>query len=110
MSCNVQVLSDAEFLPYLESKLREELEEYELSRSVVELADLIEVIYRISELRNTSVDELELIRLEKRGKRGARARAALHEELSRREIHKRSRSDASGPVAASTNRARVSTL
>ena len=46
------------------------MEDYELSRSVVELADLIEVIYRISELRNASVDELESIRLEKRGKRG----------------------------------------
>ena len=46
------------------------MEEYEISKSVVELADLMEVIYRIAELRNTSVDELESIRLDKRRNRG----------------------------------------
>ena len=69
-TCTVKVLPDEEFLPYLDSKLREELEEYESSRSVVELADLIEVIYRISELRNTPIKALESIRLEKRVERG----------------------------------------
>ena len=40
------------------------------SKSIVELADIIEIIYRIAELRNSSIDELEKIRKEKRFERG----------------------------------------
>ena len=52
-SCNVKKLPDDEFLPELEKKLREEVEEYLESKSVEELADAIEVIYRIAELKRS---------------------------------------------------------
>ena len=68
--CHYKVLSDEEFLPYLEQKLHEELEEYEVSKSVMELADIIEIIYRIAELRNVSREDLEKMRIDKREKRG----------------------------------------
>ena len=68
--CETRVLDDAEFLPLLEEKLGEELEEYMSSKSVVELADLVEVIHRIAELRGVSREELEETRLSKRSARG----------------------------------------
>ena len=40
------------------------------SKSVVELADIVEVVYRITELKGVSLSELESIRLEKRMNRG----------------------------------------
>ena len=69
-SYNVKKLSDDEFLPKLEKKLREEVEEYLESKSVEELADAIEVIYRIAELKGISNEKLEMLREEKANKRG----------------------------------------
>ena len=69
-SYNVKKLSDDEFLPELEKKLREEVEEYLKSKSVEELADAIEVIYRIAELKGISNEKLEMLREEKASKRG----------------------------------------
>ena len=69
-SCNVKKLTDDEFLPELEKKLREEVEEYLKSKSVEELADAIEVIYRIAELKGISNEKLEMLREEKASKRG----------------------------------------
>lgn len=70
-SCNVKELPDSEFLSELEKKLDEELREYKESKSVEELVDIIEIIYRISELRGTSTDDLERIRTKKANKLGA---------------------------------------
>ena len=70
-SCNVKTLSDDEFLLELDKKLSEELEEYNQSKSVEELADLVEVVQRIVKLRGTSLEEFEKIKSEKVEKRGA---------------------------------------
>jgi predicted house-cleaning noncanonical NTP pyrophosphatase (MazG superfamily) len=40
------------------------------SKSISELADILEIIYRIAEMRKISLGELEKIRQEKRLKRG----------------------------------------
>ena len=69
-NCNVKKLSDSEFLAELEKKLVEELNEYQESKDVEELADILEVIYRISELKGTNPDTLDEIRREKAEKRG----------------------------------------
>ena len=69
-TCTVETLPNDEFLLELEKKLGEEVEEYLQSKSPDELADLIEVIYRIVELRGISLEKLEKIRLEKAEKRG----------------------------------------
>ena len=68
--CVVKVISDEEFLCEMEKKLKEEVKEYFESRSIIELADVIEVVYRIAELRGKDVDELERIRIDKLEKRG----------------------------------------
>ena len=63
-------LDDSEFLIRLEKKLVEELEEYQESKNVEELADILEVIYRISELKGVVSDELDKIRQKKAEQRG----------------------------------------
>lgn len=68
--CAVKELSDPEFLVELENKLGEELDEYLESKEIEELADILEVIYRITELRGLSKEALESVRLKKRKERG----------------------------------------
>ncbi|WP_292378015.1 hypothetical protein [Methanosarcina sp. UBA289] len=58
------------FLPELENKLEEELKEYLESKELEELVDLLEVIYRIAELRGSSKAELEAIRQRKKQEKG----------------------------------------
>ena len=69
-NCVVKKLNDSEFLAQLEKKLVEELAEYQESKNVEELADMLEVIYRISELKGITSDELDCIKNEKAKKRG----------------------------------------
>jgi len=69
--CEVKILTDEDFLIELEKKIGEELVEYLESREVMELADMIEVIYRVAELKGYSVDSLDNMRREKAQKRGA---------------------------------------
>ena len=69
-NCNVKKLTDDEFLIEIEAKLREELEEYFQNKSVEELADIVEVVNRISVLRGVSEEELEKIRERKSTERG----------------------------------------
>ena len=66
-NCNVKKLSDSEFLAELEKKLVEELNEYQESKDVEELADILEVIYRISELKGVNLDKTRQEKVEKRG-------------------------------------------
>ena len=68
--CNLKQLDDESFLAELEKKLTEEVNEYTERKDVQELADLLEVIYRISELRGVNSDELDKIRKEKAKERG----------------------------------------
>ena len=65
--CNAIPLSDEKFLVELEKKLIEELTEYQESKDVEELADILEVIHRISELKGVNLDKIRLDKLEKRG-------------------------------------------
>lgn len=75
--CVVRKLSDVNFLPELENKLKEELEEYLESKKLEELADILEVIYRIAELRGASKEELEALRAHKRNEKGGFQRNLL---------------------------------
>ena len=67
---NLKQLDEESFLAEIEKKLIEEVNEYSKSKDVEELADLLEVIYRISELKGVSSDELDKIRIDKAEKRG----------------------------------------
>ena len=64
-SCNIQTLSDEKFLVEIEKKLSEEVTEYQNDKNLEELADILEVIYRIAQLKGISKEELEKIRVKK---------------------------------------------
>ena len=70
-SCNIKDLSDEEFLVEIEKKLSEEVKEYQNDKNPEELADILEVIYRIAKLKGISKEQLEKIRLDKVEKRGS---------------------------------------
>ena len=69
-SCSVKTLPDEEFLEQLEKKLSEEVTEYQNDKNPEELADILEVIYRIAQLKGVSKEELEKIRKKKMNERG----------------------------------------
>ena len=69
-TCNVKTLSDEEFLIEIEKKLSEEVAEYQSDKNPEELADILEVIYRIAQLKGISKEELENIRAKKNEERG----------------------------------------
>jgi len=69
-SCHVKTLTNDEFLIEIEKKLTEEVHEYQKDKEVSELADILEVIYRISQLKGISKEELEKLRIKKAQDRG----------------------------------------
>jgi len=69
-TCNIKTLSDKEFLIEIEKKLSEEVAEYQNDKNPEELADILEVIYRIAQLKGVSKEELEKIRIKKSEERG----------------------------------------
>jgi predicted house-cleaning noncanonical NTP pyrophosphatase (MazG superfamily) len=69
-ACNIKTLSDEQFLVEIEKKLSEEVTEFQNDKNPEELADILEVIYRIAQLRGISKEELEEIRIKKVENRG----------------------------------------
>lgn len=79
-TCEVSILSPTEYLKKLDEKLNEELAEYQLSKSMEELADLLEVIRAVAVARGSSMEEIEAIRRDKAAERGGfEKRLLLHE-------------------------------
>jgi predicted house-cleaning noncanonical NTP pyrophosphatase (MazG superfamily) len=68
--CNIRTLSDEKFLVEIEKKLSEEVTEYQNDKNPEELADILEVVYRIAQLQGISKEELEKIRIKKLQDRG----------------------------------------
>lgn len=73
--CTVRRLEASEFEQEAKKKLKEELAEYleagNAEQAVEELADLLELIYCLSEHHGYSKDELESIRMDKSERRGS---------------------------------------
>ena len=68
--CTCSVMNDDDYLTALDEKLNEELKEYQESKSMEELADLLEVIRAVAAARGSSIEEVERIRVEKARERG----------------------------------------
>ena len=66
----------------LDEKLNEELAEYQESKSMEELADLLEVVRAVALARGSSPEELEEIRRQKAEKRGGFEKKILLEEVT----------------------------
>lgn len=66
-----RILNDEEYFQELNKKLTEEVAEYLESYEIVEIADIIEVLRAILELKGISYDDFEDIRKEKVRTKGA---------------------------------------
>lgn len=69
-SCIYETLSDEDYIYLLDQKLNEELAEYQDSKSLEELADLLEVMQSVVKARGWTLEELEQARADKAAKRG----------------------------------------
>lgn len=69
-TCVCEILSDEDYIALLDQKLNEELAEYQESKSMEELADLLEVMRAVVKARGWTLEKLEQVRAEKAAKRG----------------------------------------
>lgn len=81
--CSTRILKKDEFLSQLNDKLGEELTEYleseERHKQIEELADMLEVIYAIAEVKGISPQTLEEVRRIKTETRGSFRKRTLLE-------------------------------
>ena len=70
-TCVATMLPDDAYIRALDAKLNEELAEYQQSKSLEELADLLEVMGAVVKARGYIWDDLTRVRKEKRAARGA---------------------------------------
>ena len=80
-TCSYSVLSDEDYLEMLDEKLNEELAEYQESKSMEELADLLEVMKAVAIARGSSPGEVEEIRRLKAAQRGGFEKKIFLEEV-----------------------------
>ena len=64
-TCITEILPDDRYLQMLDAKLDEELAEYQESKSLEELADLLEVMRAVVKARDWTWEQLEQVRQEK---------------------------------------------
>ena len=80
-TCVYETLSDEAYTRLLDQKLNEELAEYQESKSLEELADLLEVMQAIVRARGWTLDELEQVRADKAAERGGFTKKILLKEV-----------------------------
>ena len=80
-TCIVEILVDARYLEMLDAKLNEELAEYQESKSLEELADLLEVMQAVVQARGWTREELDQVRQEKAAERGGFEKKILLKEV-----------------------------
>ena len=80
--CVTEVLPDDRYLQMLDAKLDEELAEYQESKSLEELADLLEVMRAVVKARDWTWEQLEQVRQEKAAKRGGFEQKILLKEVT----------------------------
>lgn len=83
-TCTTEVLPDDRYLQMLDAKLDEELAEYQESKSLEELADLLEVMRAVVKVRGWTWEQLEQVRQEKAAKRGGFEQKILLKEVIER--------------------------
>ena len=80
-TCVIETLSDSRYLEMLDAKLAEELAEYQGSKSLEELADLLEVMRAVVQARGWTWGQLEQVRQEKAMQRGGFEKKILLKEV-----------------------------
>ena len=80
-TCVCETLTDEDYIALLDQKLNEELAEYQESKSLEELADLLEVMQAVVKARGWTLEELERVRANKAAKRGGFEKKILLKEV-----------------------------
>lgn len=80
-TCVTETLSEETYIQMLDAKLNEELAEYQESKSLEELADLLEVMEATVIARGYTWEQLLQVRDEKRDQRGGLAKRILLKEV-----------------------------
>ena len=80
-ACFTEILSDEQYLEMLDVKLNEELTEYQESKSLEELADLLEVMQAVVQARGWTWEQLEQARQKKAAQRGGFEKKILLKEV-----------------------------
>ena len=75
--CEIEILNQEQYITMLDAKLQEELYEYQESKSLEELADLLEVMGAVVKARGYTWDNLTSVRRAKREKYGGFERKIL---------------------------------
>ena len=81
-TCRTQVLDDKTYLQLLDEKLGEELAEYQESKSLEELADLLEVMEAVVAAWGYTWEQLQAVKAEKKAARGGFVEKILLLEVS----------------------------
>lgn len=84
--CVCETLTDEDYIHLLDQKLNEELAEYQESKSLEELADLLEVVQAVVKARSWTLEELEQVRADKAAKRGGFEKKILLKEVREKEL------------------------
>ena len=79
--CVCETLTDEDYIHLLDQKLNGELAEYQESKSLEELADLLEVVQAVVKARGWTLEELEKVRADKATKRGGFEKKILLKEV-----------------------------
>lgn len=79
--CVCETLTDEDYIHLLDQKLNEELAEYQESKSLEEMADLLEVVQAVVKARGWTLEELEKVRADKATKRGGFEKKILLKEV-----------------------------
>ena len=80
-TCVYATLSNEDYIALLAQKLNEELAEYQESKSLEELADLLEVMQAVVKARGWTAEDLERVRAKKAAKRGGFEKKILLKEV-----------------------------
>ena len=81
-TCRTEILTDEAYLALLDEKLGEELAEYQESKSLEELADLLEVMEAVVTARGYTWEQLQAVKTEKKAARGGFEEKLLLLEVS----------------------------
>lgn len=69
-TCTTHTLNDEEYIKALETKLNEEVAEYQEDKNLEEMADVLEVLQAICVARGYTLEQLEEMRAKKAEERG----------------------------------------
>lgn len=83
--CEIEILSDEDYIKALDAKLDEELAEYHESHSLEELADLMEVIFAVAKARGYRPHALTAASCDKYKERGGFISRILLKEIKEKD-------------------------